>query len=103
MWWLILGLICAAFAVITLVLWRKWAVPWPQIEQLVAQIACGERPPTFLVDGGAEAKRVGLALESIFARSEEHTSELQSPDHLVCRLLLEKKTSPSPRTPATHT
>src|SRR5690348_17585384 len=28
-------------------------------------------------------------------RSEEHTSELQSPVHLVCRLLLEKKKSPS--------
>src|SRR5258708_32094658 len=28
---------------------------------------------------------------SIMRRSEEHTSELQSPDHLVCRLLLEKK------------
>src|SRR5438552_8407595 len=28
-------------------------------------------------------------------RSEEHTSELQSPDHLVCRLLLEKKNKPS--------
>src|SRR5258708_28107344 len=27
----------------------------------------------------------------LYARSEEHTSELQSPDHLVCRLLLEKK------------
>src|SRR5438552_12655042 len=27
-------------------------------------------------------------------RSEEHTSELQSPDHLVCRLLLEKKNVP---------
>src|SRR5258708_12476367 len=27
-------------------------------------------------------------------RSEEHTSELQSPDHLVCRLLLEKKQRP---------
>src|SRR5207244_13133110 len=27
----------------------------------------------------------------IGVRSEEHTSELQSPDHLVCRLLLEKK------------
>src|SRR5258708_23801818 len=27
----------------------------------------------------------------IVLRSEEHTSELQSPDHLVCRLLLEKK------------
>src|SRR5258708_12298118 len=29
-------------------------------------------------------------------RSEEHTSELQSPDHLVSRLLLEKKTTPQP-------
>src|SRR5947208_12100639 len=27
----------------------------------------------------------------LLRRSEEHTSELQSPDHLVCRLLLEKK------------
>src|SRR5258708_11405506 len=43
-------------------------------------------------------------------RSEEHTSELQSPDHLVCRLLLEKKNkhhlpqdaqpSPPPRLPS---
>src|SRR5258708_12573309 len=30
------------------------------------------------------------------ARSEEHTSELQSPDHLVCRLLLEKKKNTLP-------
>src|SRR5258708_16814780 len=30
----------------------------------------------------------------IVDRSEEHTSELQSPDHLVCRLLLEKKKAP---------
>src|SRR4051794_25378473 len=30
-------------------------------------------------------------LPSITKRSEEHTSELQSPVHLVCRLLLEKK------------
>src|SRR5438552_8070564 len=29
-----------------------------------------------------------------FERSEEHTSDLQSPDHLVCRLLLEKKNNP---------
>src|SRR5207244_10500901 len=30
-------------------------------------------------------------LMRFMCRSEEHTSELQSPDHLVCRLLLEKK------------
>src|SRR6267154_3301674 len=33
-----------------------------------------------------------------FVRSEEHTSELQSPVHLVCRLLLEKKKRKGPRT-----
>src|SRR5258708_13615799 len=43
-------------------------------------------------------------------RSEEHTSELQSPDHLVCRLLLEKKKYATPtclpssqRLPPLHT
>src|SRR5258708_16967533 len=36
-------------------------------------------------------KKIGTAGRSMRGRSEEHTSELQSPDHLVCRLLLEKK------------
>src|SRR5690348_17720084 len=39
---------------------------------------------------------IGLGL-----RSEEHTSELQSPVHLVCRLLLEKKKTQSIRSPPT--
>src|SRR5258708_27098160 len=34
---------------------------------------------------------LGSDRKAIRVRSEEHTSELQSPDHLVCRLLLEKK------------
>src|SRR5438876_8700210 len=35
--------------------------------------------------------REGFRLDNEQGRSEEHTSELQSPVHLVCRLLLEKK------------
>src|SRR5258708_23086399 len=35
-------------------------------------------------------------------RSEEHTSELQSPDHLVCRLLLEKKKQYNKQTSVTE-
>src|SRR5258708_15650433 len=35
--------------------------------------------------------RANAIYEGQYYRSEEHTSELQSPDHLVCRLLLEKK------------
>src|SRR5438552_6579069 len=46
--------------------------------------ARGYRPDVSLP--GAEAKMLKPQ-----NRSEEHTSELQSPDHLVCRLLLEKK------------
>src|SRR5258708_29809840 len=49
--------------------------------------------------GGAIAERIAsrvpvaglIAISPAIKRSEEHTSELQSPDHLVCRLLLEKK------------
>src|SRR3712207_7430720 len=44
---------------------------------------------------------IGLALVEelmLWLRSEEHTSELQSRQYLVCRLLLEKKTSPEPAT-----
>src|SRR5258708_24853377 len=45
-----------------------------------------------LVADAAIAPEVPLANDwEADKRSEEHTSELQSPDHLVCRLLLEKK------------
>src|SRR2546429_3457321 len=60
----------------------------------------------------AEIQRVKLADESLELfelfmklrrdRSEEHTSELQSRLHLVCRLLLEKKKSGAPNMTANH-
>src|SRR5207244_10008519 len=40
---------------------------------------------------GRDPFKHGKVTNSCVRRSEEHTSELQSPDHLVCRLLLEKK------------
>src|SRR4051794_2482093 len=55
--------------------------------------------PEHLLDRRREQPRVGADLgegvrvvpEALAERSEEHTSELQSPVHIVCRLLLEKK------------
>src|SRR5258708_23576303 len=51
--------------------------------------------PAILPDLGCDSMLERSSLTSASAvstgRSEEHTSELQSPDHLVCRLLLEKK------------
>src|SRR5258708_23159475 len=48
--------------------------------------SCDKRGPLATPRTGRQATRLASA-----RRSEEHTSELQSPDHLVCRLLLEKK------------
>src|SRR5436309_10988156 len=46
--------------------------------------------PVVFVSGGDAHQRVGLVRVD-HVRSEEHTSELQSRENLVCRLLLEKK------------
>src|SRR5438552_18190543 len=68
-----------------------------------AWLAHGETPGPLAVIGGAviitatgvkawsDAGTALLDAQTHSGRSEEHTSELQSPDHLVCRLLLEKK------------
>src|SRR5258708_30951860 len=61
--------------------------PLPHIAVLRQQEQFGQDlNPTRLSDPGRTAPAAGGP-----RRSEEHTSELQSPDHLVCRLLLEKK------------
>src|SRR5690348_17967054 len=47
--------------------------------------------PLEAIEAEADQRRALLGLADVELRSEEHTSELQSPVHLVCRLLLEKK------------
>src|SRR5690348_17738481 len=56
-------------------------------QELLANVS-HHRRPTLIVWGDRD--RI-LPVKHLEARSEEHTSELQSPVHLVCRLLLEKK------------
>src|SRR5438876_7995995 len=51
----------------------------------------GAGPRLALREGRVATAMACRALALVYARSEEHTSELQSPVHLVCRLLLEKK------------
>src|SRR5258708_5059573 len=55
-----------------------------QVQRLV-------RENVLLADLDEPAERLDEVEAARKKRSEEHTSELQSPDHLVCRLLLEKK------------
>src|SRR3712207_7534521 len=75
------------------------SVPHP--DELAGRSSADKRREVaeFLKARGADAVVVA-ALDSIAwlfnVRSEEHTSELQSRQYLVCRLLLEKKNQPSP-------
>src|SRR5690625_5544301 len=59
-------------------------------KNLVSQIR-DDRAHRYTPVRGRDELVAGLMVEALDQRSEEHTSELQSRGHLVCRLLLEKK------------
>jgi two-component system phosphate regulon sensor histidine kinase PhoR len=69
--WFFLAVIVGSTMAIAYFVWRRWIAPWSQIERLVAQIGRGEQPRTFLIEGGEEAQRTGVALESIFTRQRD--------------------------------
>src|SRR2546422_8098059 len=56
-----------------------------------ARIVCTDIDPQRVKRVVEEVGAQAVATDAIYDRSEEHTSELQSRLHLVCRLLLEKK------------
>src|SRR5258708_15528876 len=61
-------------------------VPWPG--RLITRVSPLEETIRPYRSG---MRKMAPITSAMLVRSEEHTSELQSPDHLVCRLLLEKK------------
>src|SRR5438270_6478084 len=64
--------------------------------------ACSARGPAEVADLGADPY-MPIRCRHVRARSEEHTSELQSQSNLVCRLLLEKKKTIQTRRPDNST
>src|SRR5262249_560887 len=74
--WLLVVLICVLSGALALMAWRKWIAPWRQVEVLVDQIARGERPRTFLVQGGAQAQRLGLRLEKVSEDLEQLNKQI---------------------------
>src|SRR5258708_18066544 len=68
-------------------LFRSFAVREGRIGAVKAMLKAGASVNETWQGG----RTTGVNGISAMVRSEEHTSELQSPDHLVCRLLLEKK------------
>src|SRR3712207_7379420 len=78
----------------------------PSADRLLPRAPGGDGGPPAVPVGQGLVRRRGLPEDrpagARDARSEEHTSELQSRQYIVCRLLLEKKInySPHPRPPA---
>jgi len=71
MFWIFFLAIVGATIAATYFVRRKWIKPWRELERLVKQVGRGEQPRTFLIDGGNEARRVGVALEEILTRQRE--------------------------------
>src|SRR3712207_1128846 len=77
-------------------LFRSLTLPGVAVREVVMAAGHGRADYVLYVDrravGVIEAKPEGTPLSGVeWQRSEEHTSELQSRQYLVCRLLLEKK------------
>src|SRR5690625_3518879 len=60
-------------------------------EEAVREYKRGEEVDAVVLGIDTEKERISLGIKQLEGRSEEHTSELQSRGHLVCRLLLAKK------------
>ena len=71
MWWLVLALLAAIFALVLLRIWRRWIVPWHHAQKLVESIVQGEQPRAFLLTSNPPAHQIGLALEKIWDRQRE--------------------------------
>src|SRR4051794_41729180 len=70
---------------------RSTLFPYTTLFRSMGETVAPRRPQPPTVDPMAIHTRGGFRPNRRYSRSEEHTSELQSPVHLVCRLLLEKK------------
>ena len=66
-WWIVaialLLVVAAAFY-----MQRLWLRPWQELEHLLTRIGRGEQPPTFLLGGTTQTRRVGVALEQLLLR-----------------------------------
>jgi two-component system phosphate regulon sensor histidine kinase PhoR len=69
--WFVVVLICIALGCVAFIVWRKWIAPWRHVEEVITQIGRGERPRTFLMEGGAPAQRIGFQLEKIVGDLEQ--------------------------------
>jgi two-component system phosphate regulon sensor histidine kinase PhoR len=70
LWWT-LGIALLLAVAAAFVLQRLYLRPWRELEHLLTRIGRGEQPPTFLLGGTTQARRVGLALEQLLARQRE--------------------------------
>jgi len=78
--WLLLCAVVALAVAVALIARRRWIAPWRQVEELVTEIERGERPRTFLIDGGAQAQRIGLRLEKVFEDLQQLNKQIAKRD-----------------------
>src|SRR5437773_1622973 len=74
--WLLLWAISGLAIALGYAVWRRWIAPWDWVENMIRQVARGERPRTFLLNGGSAPRRVGLALEAVFNLQQQLNQQI---------------------------
>jgi two-component system phosphate regulon sensor histidine kinase PhoR len=65
---------CALIAVVlatALVVWRRWIVPWKDVEELSRAVVAQRPPRKFLISANPQSRSIGLALETMVDRQRE--------------------------------
>src|SRR5256885_10082822 len=68
MGWIAFYTLVAVGLIVALAVWRKWISPWKDARELADAIVEKRPPRKFLISGNPEARRVGLALETLLDR-----------------------------------
>jgi len=71
MGWIAFGVLAIIFFATALLAWRRWIVPWKDVDEL-SQAVVEKRPPRkFLISANPQSRRTGLALEALTDRQRE--------------------------------
>src|SRR5438477_10517495 len=65
---------CALIAVVlatAFVVWRRWIVPWKDVEELSQAVVARRPPRKFLISANPQSRSIGLALETMVDRQHE--------------------------------
>lgn len=75
--WIAFAFLAVILIALSILLWRRWGAPWPDLEDLVEAVVNNRAPRAFLISANEHAHRIGLALEKLAQQESERERRMQ--------------------------